>query len=165
MGVLGSEFDGGRCKQCNARMPGHSQHGMPGPPKHTHCTDFKKSHQLHKSSFLQGLHHFENLRIFGCSSLQLDICTCVSKMSQSYVESPLRGVSVEDPFDKLLDWGALKELLASLPAIRSFRTPLKIDNWVGCIEIRSTSWSSEIHWMTFIPSGADLRRKYGSSLI
>ena len=55
------------------------------------------------------------------SMRESDICTCVSKMSQSRVKSPaLQGVSWEVPLDRLLDWvGALEELFASLLAIGS----------------------------------------------
>ena len=76
------------------------------------------------SPVFQGLDHFKkHLRIFWPQQPSLvresDIfCTCVSKTSQSQVESPLEGVPWEVPLDRLLDWvGALEELLAGLLAI------------------------------------------------
>ena len=77
------------------------------------------------SPVFQGLDHFKkHLKIFlataafACQRVRYLFCTCVSKTSQSQVESPLEGVPWEVPLDRLLDWvGALEELLAGLLAI------------------------------------------------
>ena len=44
IGVLRSQFYGQRCKQCNARTPGHCQHGMPG---------LTQTHKLHNCTIVQ----------------------------------------------------------------------------------------------------------------
>ena len=63
-----------------------------------------------------------SLRMSVGSRRESDICTCVSKVSQSLVGCPLQGVPWEVPLDWILDGvGALEELFTGLLALRPLR--------------------------------------------